>query len=101
MQAVVLADEREIKGIFCGDLLSWAMGRANEGACWCTVMGNLNTVAVASLKEVACILLCENAECPPEVARRAASAGVNLLKTGLPEFEAALAVACAMGLCKA
>ena len=92
------APNREIENIFCGDLLSWAMGRAQEGACWCTVMGNLNTIAVASLKEAACVVLCEGAECPPEVAQRAETAGVNLLRCPLPEFETALLAARAAGL---
>lgn len=92
------APEREIENIFCGDLLSWAMGRAQEGACWCTVMGNLNTIAVASLKEVACVVLCEGAECPPEVLERAETAQVNLLRCALPEFETALLAARAAGL---
>lgn len=94
------APEGEASGLFCGDLLSWAMARAPEGACWCTVMGNLNTVAVASLKEVACVVLCEGAECPPEVAARAEEAGVNLFASPLPEFEAALLLAKKIGLAK-
>ena len=45
----VEAETREIAGIFTGDLLSWAMGRAKEGDAWFTVMGNVNAVAVAAL----------------------------------------------------
>ena len=53
--------DREITGGYCGDLLSWAMGRAQGGDCWFTVMGNVNAVAVAFLADCACIVLCENA----------------------------------------
>ena len=53
--------EREICGCYCGDLLSWVMSRANEGDVWLTVMGNINSVGVAVLADVACIVLTENA----------------------------------------
>lgn len=53
--------DREIKGGYCGDLLSWVMGRAESGDCWFTVMGNINAIAVAFLADCACIVLCENA----------------------------------------
>lgn len=52
--------DREIKGGYCGDLLSWVMGRAESGDCWFTVMGNINAIAVAFLADCACIVLCEN-----------------------------------------
>ena len=51
--------EREITTIFCCDLLSIAMSKAPAGSVWVTVMGNRNTLAVASLAEVACIVLAE------------------------------------------
>ena len=53
--------DREIAGGYCGDLLSWVMGRAQSGDCWFTVMGNINAVAVSVLADCACIVLCENA----------------------------------------
>ena len=40
--------EREIEGGYCGDLLSWVMGRADSGSAWVTIMSNINIVAVAS-----------------------------------------------------
>lgn len=53
--------DREIKSGYCGDLLSWVMGRAQSGDCWFTVMGNVNAIAVSFLADCACIVLCENA----------------------------------------
>ena len=49
--------EREIKGVYIGDLLSWVMGRAKADDAWITIMSNINIVAVASLADVACIIL--------------------------------------------
>ena len=43
--------EREITTPFCCDLLSVAMGKAPAGCAWVTVMGNMNTLAVATLAE--------------------------------------------------
>ena len=49
--------DREVTKIFCCDLLSIAMSKAPAGCVWVTVMGNRNTLAVASLAEAACIVL--------------------------------------------
>ena len=52
--------DREIDGkIYCCDLLSIVMGRAPADGLWVTVMGNLNSIAVAVLTDTACILLAE------------------------------------------
>ena len=51
--------ERSISKVFCCDLLSIAMGKAPSDSVWVTVMGNKNTLAVASLADVACIVLAE------------------------------------------
>ena len=52
-------DSREIGGVYCCDLLSMVMGRASENDAFLTVMGNVNTVAVAVLADVSCVILCE------------------------------------------
>ena len=50
MKALSLPDpDREIAGGYCGDLLSWVMGRAQQDNAWITIMSNMNVVAVASL----------------------------------------------------
>lgn len=95
---LVSGEEREIEGIFTGDLLSWAMGRAKEGDAWFTVMGNVNAVAVAALADCACIVLCHGAQLDEVARQRAEENGVQVLATDLPEFEASLALAKAMGL---
>ena len=51
--------DRSITKPFCCDLLSIAMGRAPAGCAWVTVMGNLNTLAVAALADAACVILAE------------------------------------------
>ena len=89
---------RQVQGIFAGDLLSWAMGRAKEGDAWFTVMGNVNTVAVAALTDCACVVLCHGAGWDAAALQRAGEQGVALYTCPLPEFEAAYLAAAKLGL---
>lgn len=82
-------DEKEIKGCYCGDLLSWVMSRASEGDCWLTVMGNINAVAVAVLTDCACIVLTENAPLDENAKQRAQLEGVSVLTTGKNAYQVA------------
>ena len=59
--------ERVVTGGYVGDLLSWVMGRARSGQAWITIMSNINTVAVASLADVACVILAEGVTLPEDV----------------------------------
>jgi len=72
---------REVTGGYCGDLLSWVMGRAQSGDCWFTVMGNINAIAVSVLADCACIVLCENASLDDDAKMRAEMQGVTVLAT--------------------
>lgn len=90
--------KREITCGFCGDLLSWAMGRAGEGCAWCTVMGSVNAIAVASLADAAVLVLCHDAVLMEDAAQRAQQQGINVLCTSLPEFETAAAIAEQLGI---
>ncbi len=87
-----------VHGIFAGDLLSWAMGRAKEGDAWFTVMGNVNTVAVAALADCACVVLCHGAEWDTIALQKAKEQGVELYCSPLPEFEAAYLAAAKLNL---
>ena len=84
--------EREITKPFCCDLLSIAMGRAPEGCAWVTVMGNMNTLAVASLADAACVIMAEGAALDEAARKTAADQEITVLETEEPIFEAALAV---------
>lgn len=94
----VQAEDTAITGVYCADLLSWAMGRAPAACAWCTVMGNVNAVAVAHLADVAALVLCEGAQLDEEAKARAAQQGINVYTTALPAFEAALCIARKGGL---
>ncbi len=90
--------EREIKGnIYCCDLLSIVMGRAPADGLWVTVMGNLNSIAVAVLTDTACILLAEGMSLDEDARARGEQQEVTVLTTPLPVYEAARAAAKALG----
>lgn len=84
--------EREITVPFCCDLLSIAMGRAPAGCAWVTVMGNMNTLAVASLADAACIIMAEGAVLDEVAEKKAKEQEITVLDTELPIFDAALKV---------
>lgn len=82
--------EREIEGIFCCDLLSVAMGRGKENAAWITVMGNVNTLAVLSLTDMACIILAEGAVMDETGLAKARQQGIAVFRTEQPIFETSM-----------
>ena len=84
--------EREIKGVYIGDLLSWVMGRASEDDAWITIMSNANIVAVATLADVACIILAESVTLDDEVLAIASSKGINVLTSSASAYETARAL---------
>lgn len=86
------AGEVLIRRVYCCDLLSIAMTKVPEGAAWVTVMSNINTLAVASLTEAACVIVAENAAADAEFAEKARVQGITVLHTEQPVFDAALLV---------
>lgn len=83
---------REIKGIYCCDLLSLVMGRAKADDAWVTVMGNINTIAVCVLSDVSCVVLSEGLTLDNEAMERAKAQNVCVLASELPTFEIALQI---------
>ena len=82
--------DREITGVYIGDLLSWVMGRAQSGDAWITIMSNQNIVAVATLADTACIVLAEGVQPDEGVAELAARKGINLLCSPHSAYRTAL-----------
>ena len=82
----------EIAKVFCCDLLSIAMSKAPENGAWVTVMGNKNTLAVASLADVSCIILAEGITFSDEDLACAKKERIAAFETELPVFDAALKI---------
>ncbi len=78
---------REVKGGYVGDLLSDVMANSKEGDLWITRQVHQNIVAVASLKDLAGIILIQGSEPAPDTAAKANAEGIPILVTDLPAFE--------------
>jgi serine kinase of HPr protein (carbohydrate metabolism regulator) len=79
--------DREVTGGYVADLLSCVMAGARQGHLWFTLQTHLNIVAVASLLDVAGIVVTEGASVAPETVEKAQEEGVVLLSSALPTFE--------------
>ena len=85
--------DREITGGYTGDLLSWVMGRAKSGDAWVTIMTNVNVVAVATLADVACVIIAENSEVGADIIKTASDKQINVLRSSLSSYEVCKALA--------
>ena len=90
-QVICVGDnlEVEITKPFCCDLLSIAMGKAPTGCAWVTVMGNINTLAVAALTEAACIILAEGVQLDQMAMAKAKEEGITVLGSEQPIYDTA------------
>lgn len=80
---------RTVNGAYIGDLLSWVMGRAQEDNAWITIMSNINVIAVATLSDVACIILAEGVKLEEDIKATAEQKEINVLSSPLPAYETA------------
>ncbi len=71
--------EKTVRGCYTGDLLSRVMGKARPCNVWVTIMSNINVLAVASLADVSCVVIGENARPEDDVISMAETRGINLL----------------------
>ena len=85
-----LDQTKEVTGAYCGDLLSWVMGRGNAGDAWITVQVHVNVLAVAVLREFSCVVIADNAAVTNEFIQRAADEGLVILESKLPSYETAV-----------
>ena len=90
LNAITIPDpDKEIEGGYTGDLLSWVMGRVRENHAWITIMSNINIVAVASLADVACIVLAEGVTVDETIRTTAEAKGINLYTSEKTAYELA------------
>ena len=78
---------REIKGGYTSDLLSDVMGFAREGQVWITLQTHKNVLAIASLKELAAILLVKGNKPEDDMLEQAVDEGIPVLGTDAQTFE--------------
>lgn len=79
--------ERSIKGGYASDLLSDVMGNAKEGQVWVTLQTHKNVAAIASLKDLAAVILVKENRPDEDTAQHSDEEGVPVLGTDQNAFE--------------
>lgn len=80
---------REVTGGYVSDLLSDVMGNAPEGAAWITLQTHQNVLAIASLKEVAAVILVQGRQPEADSIAHSNREGIPLLGTDMGSFACA------------
>jgi predicted transcriptional regulator len=78
--------DREVTGGYASDLLSCVMARAQAGNVWITLQGHPNVVAVASLLNLAGVIITEGVVPEEATLAKAEEEGIPLLSTPLTTY---------------
>ncbi len=78
--------DREVTGGYASDLLSCVMAKAQPGNLWITLQAHPNIVAVASLLNLAGIVVTEGVTPDAETVERAVAEKIPLMTTPLTTF---------------
>jgi hypothetical protein len=79
--------ERDISGGYAGDLLSDVIANAKSGNIWVTMQVHQNIVAVASMKDLAGVILVNSREPDQDTLKKAEEEGIPIMVSSLPAFE--------------
>jgi len=80
---------REIDGGYVSDLLSDVMGNSREGQVWVTLQTHKNVMAIASLKDLAAVILVKGFKPDEDMAKQSEEEGIPVLSTTENAFEIA------------
>ena len=76
--------------VTCGyscDLLSWVMAHGKAGMAWITVQTHMNVIAVASLMEMAAVIIPEDIEMEEATLAKARDEDICVLQSSLTAYE--------------
>ena len=76
--------------VSCGytcDLLSWVMAHGAAGMAWVTVQTHMNVIAVASLMEMAAVIIPEGIQMEQPSLDKAKDEGITVVQTKLTAYE--------------
>lgn len=79
----------EVQGGYACDLLSDVMGNAKEGQVWITLQTHKNVMAIASLKDLAAIVLVKGLKPDKDTESQSNEEGIPILSTKCEAFETA------------
>jgi len=77
----------EVRGGYASDLLSDVIAHGREGDLWVTLQTHMNIVAVASMKDMAGVVLVNGRRPEADTLQKAGMENVVLLVSMLPTFE--------------
>ncbi len=81
--------DKQVSGGYASDLLSDVMANSKKDNIWITLQIHQNIVGVASLKELAGIIIVNGREPEEETLRKAEDENIPLMLTKLPAFKVA------------
>ncbi len=79
--------DREIAGGYTSDLLSDVMGHANSGKVWITLQTHKNIIAIASLKDLAAVVLVKGYQPEADMLAQSNIEEIPVLGTNEEAFE--------------
>jgi len=80
---------REIRGVYCGDLLSDVLAHASPGDIWITIHRHRNIIAVASLVNLSGIIITRSREPESDTLDTAIKEGLPVFSTPYNNYETA------------
>ncbi|TVR42814.1 MAG: serine kinase [Bacteroidia bacterium] len=78
---------REVSGGYVSDLLSDVMGKADAGQVWVTLQTHKNVMAIASLKDLAAVILVSGYQPAENTAQQSEEENIPILGTDMSAFE--------------
>lgn len=78
---------RGVHGGYSSDLLSDVMGHAENGDVWTTLQTHKNVIAIASLKELAAVILVKGYKPEADTIKQSNEEGIPILGTSKETFE--------------
>lgn len=81
--------DRDVCGAYVSDLLSDVMGNAHEGQLWITLQVHQNVMAIASLKDMAAVILVKGLEANENTILHSNEEQIPILSTTQQTFEIA------------
>jgi len=79
--------DRDVAGGYASDLLSWVMAHAKENDIWITIQSHQNIVAVASLLNLAAIIVAEGANIDDSTIQKAEQENIPIYSSDKSIYE--------------
>lgn len=79
--------DREVCGGYVSDMLSDVLAHASKGDVWITVQLHLNIIPIASMKEVAGIIIVNDRHPDEETLNKALAEKIPVLGTGMSAYQ--------------